>query len=105
MKIPAIKNLTLGAEAHEQILKQSKGCDDGSFRDVGCGDGYLMVSSDQVNLAEDGTAVQAVGQVLHVWEGVPVRGGDSVEAAVVYAGPPRAVLFGDHVKGRCPCGV
>jgi len=59
------------AEAHEQILKQSKGCDDGSFRYVSSGDGYLMVSFDKVNLAEDGTAVQAVGQVLQVWERVP----------------------------------
>jgi hypothetical protein len=72
---------------------------------LGGGNGYLMVFFDQVNLAEDRAAVQAVGQVLHVWEGVLVRGGDGVEAAVVTAGPPGAILFGDHVQGRCPCRV
>jgi hypothetical protein len=41
------------AKTHEEILKQSKGCDNGSFRDVGGGYGYLMVAFDQVNLAED----------------------------------------------------
>jgi hypothetical protein len=64
-----------------------------------------VVSFDQVDLAEDGAAVQAIGQVLHVWEGVPVGRGDCVEAAVVAAGPPGSVFFGDHVQGRCPCGV
>jgi hypothetical protein len=93
------------AKAHEQILKQSKGGDNGTFGDVGSGSGYLEVSFDQVDLAEDSAAVQAFGQVLHVWEGVPVRGSDSVEAAVVAAGPPGAALLGDHVQGRCPCRV
>ncbi len=57
------------------------------------------------SLAEDGAAVQAIVQVLHVWEGVPVGRGDCVEAAVVAAGPPGSVFFGDHVQGRCPCGI
>jgi hypothetical protein len=87
------------AEAYEQILKQSKGCDDGSFRYVGGGDGYLMVSFDLVDLAEDVAAVQAVGQVLHVWEGVPVRGGDSVEAAVVAAGRQEPSFLGTLCRG------
>ncbi len=93
------------AKTHEQILKQSKEGDDGSFWYVGGGDAYLVVSFDQVDLAEDGAAVQPIGQVLHVREGVPVRGGDRVEAAIVAAGLPGSVFFGDHVQGRCPCRV
>jgi hypothetical protein len=50
------------AETHEQILKQSKWGDDGSFWYGGGGNEYLVVSFDQVNLAEDGAAVQAIGQ-------------------------------------------
>ena len=42
------------AEAHEKVLKQSKWRDDGGFGDVGGGDGYLVVTFDEVNLAEDG---------------------------------------------------
>ncbi len=93
------------AKAHEQILKQSKGSDNGSLWYVGGGDGYLVVTFDQVDLAKDGAAIQAIGQVLHVWEGVPVGCCDRVEAAVVAAGLPGFVFFGDHVQGRCPCGV
>ncbi len=37
-----------------------------------------MVPLDEVNLAVDGAAAQAVGQVLHVSKGVPVRGGDGI---------------------------
>jgi hypothetical protein len=62
------------------------------------GDWYLVVPLVEVDLSEDGEAVQAVGQVLHVWEGVPVRGGDGVEVTGVFAGPPGAVLFGYHVQ-------
>jgi hypothetical protein len=36
------------AKTHEQMLKQSKGGDDGSFWYVCGGDGYLVVSFDQV---------------------------------------------------------
>ncbi len=51
------------------ILKQSKGSDDGRFGDVSRVIGwYLMVTLDEVDLAEDSSAVQAVGQVLHFWE-------------------------------------
>ena len=60
------------AEAHEKVLKQSKRRDDGGFGDVGGGNGYLVVTFDEVDLAEDGAPVQAIGEVLHVRQGVPV---------------------------------
>ncbi len=43
--------------------------------------------------------MQTVGQVLHVPEGVSVRSCDGVEAEVVPAGPPRAILLGPMRKG------
>ena len=39
-----------------------------------------MVAFDKVQLAEDCGSVEVVGQVLHVGQGVPVGGGDQVEA-------------------------
>ncbi len=68
------------AEAHKKVLKQTKGRDDGGLWDVGGGDGYLVVSLDEVDLAEDGASVQAIGEVLHVWQGVPVWRCDGVES-------------------------
>ncbi len=41
------------AKTQEEILKQSKGCDNRSFGDVGGGYGYLIVAFDQVNLAKE----------------------------------------------------
>ncbi len=93
------------AKAHEKVLKQSKWRDDGGFGDGGGGDGYLMVSFDEVDLAEDGASVEAIGEVLHVRQGVPVWRCDSVEPPVVAAGSPGAVLLGHHVEGGRPSGV
>ncbi len=92
-------------EAHEQAFKQSKGGYHGSFGDVGGGDRYLMITFNNVDFAEDGAAVQVVDQVLDVWEGVPVRGCDCVEAMVVATWLPEAILFGHHVYRGCLGGV
>ncbi len=90
------------AQAHEKVLKQTKGRDNGGLWDVGRGDGYLVVSLDEVDLAKDGASIQAIGEVLHVWQWVPVWRCDGVESPVVAAGPPRAVLLGHHVQRGCP---
>ncbi len=68
-------------------------------------DGYLVVSLDEVDLAEDGESVQAIGEVLHVWQWVPVWGCDCVESPVVATGPPGAVVLGHHVQQGRPGGV
>ncbi len=94
-----------GFEAHEKVLKQFKWRDDGSFGDVGGGVGYLMVSFDEVDLAEDGASVEAIGEVLRVRQGVPVWRCDGVEPPVVAEGSPGAVLLGHHVEGGRPSGV
>ncbi len=41
------------AKTNEEVLKQSKERDKGSFGDVGGGYGYLMVAFDKVNSAEE----------------------------------------------------
>ena len=55
-----------------------------------------MVALDQVELAEDLASGQVAVKVLHVGQGIPVRGGDVVEAAIVTTGLPATVLFLYH---------
>jgi hypothetical protein len=43
--------------------QQSKWGDDGSFKDFGGGDRYLVITFDNIDFAEDSAAVQAVGRV------------------------------------------
>jgi hypothetical protein len=45
-----------------------------------------MKCFDQVNFAEDGTALHVGGEVHHVGQGVPVQNGDGVESPVVATG-------------------
>ena len=52
-----------------------------------------MVAFDKVQLAEDGGAVEVVGQVLHVGQWVPVEDGDLVSAPCVRA-MTRRILSG-----------
>ena len=49
------------------------------------------VAFDKVQPAEDDAASQLAAEVLHVGQGVPVRGGDVVEPPVVAAGVPGAI--------------
>ncbi len=92
------------AEAHEKVLKQTKWRDDGGLWDVGGGDGYLVVSLDEVDLAEDGASVQAIDEVLHVWQWVPVWRCYGVESPQGRQ-EPSAVLLGHHVQRGRPGGV
>ena len=57
-----------------------------------------MVALDQVELAEDLASGKVAVKVLHVGQGIPVRGGDVVEAAIVTTGPPATVLFLYHAQ-------
>ena len=64
-----------------------------------------MISFDKVKLGEDSGALEIVGEILDVREGIPVRSGDGVEAAVVAAGAPAATRLGHHVKRGHPRAV
>ena len=46
--------------------------------------------------------MEGPGQVLHVRQGIMVRGGDEIQATVVATGSPGAVGFFNHVQGRGP---
>ena len=60
-----------------------------------------MVGFNQIDFGKDCTPGHAVIEGLHVGQGVPVWDGDGVEAAVVAAGAPGAVLLGHQVqRGR-----
>ena len=61
-----------------------------------------MIAFHQVQPAEDGAAGQPVVQILHLGERVLVWRREVVEAAVVAAGAPAAVLLGHHVEGGGP---
>ena len=95
----------LEAKRHVEVLEQAEGGDDGCLRDSGSGDWHLVVALDQVQLAEDLASGQAAVEVLHVGQGIPVRGSDVVESAVVAAGSPAAILFRYHVQWRRPGAV
>ena len=56
----------------------------------------------EIQLGEDGAAVQVGGEVLDVGQRVAVVGGGQVQTAVVAARPPGAVRLGHHVQGRRP---
>ena len=90
----------LEAKRHVEVLKQAKGGDDGCLRDIGSGDHHLVVALYQVEFAEDLASNQVAIEVLHVGQGIPVRGGDVVEAAIVATGLPATVLFLYHVQWR-----
>ena len=86
------------AKRHGGILVEAEGSDNGSFGNVGSGDGNLVIFFDKVKLVEDSGTPEVVGEVLNVKEGVPVGSGDSVEAAIGAAGMPAATRLGHHVE-------
>ncbi len=56
-----VRPLAASTAKNWSILKQSKGGDDGSFGDVSSSNWHLVVTFDEVYLAEDGAALQAIG--------------------------------------------
>ena len=63
----------------------------------------LVISSNKVNLGEDGFTMEAGGEILNMWNGVFVRYGDSIKTTIVPACTPVPGLrFGNHVKWRSP---
>ena len=86
-------------EGHPEELEQTKGGDDGGLGDVIGGHGDLVVPLKEVNLGEDGAAMEVIGKILDVGEGVTVMEGGVVQTAIIAAGAPRTVGLGDHVEG------
>jgi hypothetical protein len=61
-----------------------------------------VISFYQVNCWKDSAASQAVIEWLHVGQRVPLRNCDCIEAVVVTAEEPRAVLLGDQLEQGLP---
>ena len=62
-----------------------------------------MVGSYEVQFAEDGSTMEGYGEVLYVWNRVPVNSSDIVEYAVISTGVPITwSLLGDRVERRWP---
>ena len=89
-------------EGYVQIFVQAKQGDDRNLWHISISNRYLVVALDQVKSAEDMAAGQLVPQVLHVGQGIPVWGGDVVEAPVVPSWLPCAVRLLHHVKRGGP---
>ena len=64
------------AEGHPHCLEHAEGGDDSCLLDVAGLHWNLMEGAAEVQLAEEGTAVKIGGEVLQVWNGVPVWYGD-----------------------------
>ena len=76
--------------------------DDGHFWDVLGVNRDLVITLQQVELAEDAHPMKVGGNVGNVGKGVVVRFYDQVEMVVITTGPPGAVTFPDEVKRRGP---
>ena len=95
----------LEPKRHPDELIQAERGDDGGFRDVFRGHGYLVEPPHQIHDREDGPAYQVPVGVVDVGQGVPVILGDCVEAPVVSARSPRSISLRNDVQGRCPWRV
>jgi hypothetical protein len=93
------------AEGHAGVLKQAKLRDDGGLRDVSGVHGYLVVPLLQVDPGEVCAPCFSCGEIQHVGHWISVRYHHAIEAAVVTAGPPGAVLFWYHVEWGSPGAV
>ena len=74
------------AKGHGKVFVEAEGSDDGGFGNVRWMDGNLVVAFDEVQLGEDGGAVETGREVFEVGKRVAVRSCDEVEAAVVATG-------------------
>ena len=92
-------------ECHPCEFEEAKRSDDGGLRDVGGEHGDLVIALPEVNLGEDGGSLQAGDEIHHIRQGIAVRDGDAVEAAIIAARAPAAIRLADHVERRCPRAI
>ena len=95
----------LQAKRYVDILKKAEWWYDGRLWHVSGGHWDLVVALYQIHLAEHSAAMELGCRVLHVGQWVLVWRGGQVEAAVVTAWPPAAVLLFDHVERGGPGAV
>ena len=94
------------AKGHDGELKVAIAGAEGGLGDVFRGDPNLVVAVAEVNLGEDGGAMEAVKELVNPGEGVAVLDGDGVEGAVVHTKAEGAILLldeedGGAERGRC----
>ena len=64
-----------------------------------------MISLHQVQLREDGSAMEAGGQVLEVRKRITIESRGKIKMAVVAASPPGTVRLEDKMKGGRPGAI
>ena len=62
----------------------------------------MMISLHQVQLREDGSAMEAGGKVLEVRKRITIRSSGEIKTAVVAASSPGTIRLGDKVKRGRP---
>ena len=65
----------------------------------------MMISLHQVQLREDGSAMEAGGQVLEVRKRITIESSGKIKMAVVAASPPGTVRLEDKMKGGRPGAI
>ena len=99
-----LKSLSRIIEAirHVKVLIEAKRSDDRRLRDVRRMNRDLMISFHQVQLREDGSAMEAGGKVLEVRKRITIRSSGEIKTAVVAASSPGTIRLGDKVKRGRP---
>ncbi len=63
------------------------------FLNVCSCNGYLVVTLDKIDFQNNVAIMQTVLKVLHVWQGVHVRGCDQIEMAIITTRSPGSLFF------------
>ncbi len=79
----------------EQVHKQAKCHNYCRFWDGLGHNRDLVITLDKIEFWKNGATMQAVGNVLHVWQRILVRGCHQIETAVIPTRPPQSVFFGN----------
>ena len=83
---------------HTEEFEKSKRGDDGSLRNVVWVNGYLVIPSDQVHLAEDDLTGQVGREIVYPRDRIPIVLRGAVQPSVVSAGTPASPRLRSNVE-------
>ena len=87
---------------HAVELKETKRCGDSCFCSVFFMHRDQMIGANQVNFRKHRVAFQGTGEIMYVWDRIPIRDGTVVESSIVPTWAPVTVRFRHHVKSSRP---
>ena len=86
------------AERHTEEFEKSKWGDNGSLWNVIWVNGYLVIASDQVHLAEDDLTGQVGREIVYPRDRIPIVLRGAVQPSVVSAGTPASPRLRSNVE-------